>query len=205
MITRQLWDDRHRATPVEELSWFQPTPVTSLELFDRLGVRSSDSVIDVGGGVSPLAGALLDRGFGDVTVLDVSKEALDVAVARLPTSANVTWIVADVRTWRPDRTWSVWHDRAVFHFLTAAEDRRAYLRTMSQALRRGGGLVIGTFALDGPDHCSGLPTQRYDARALLDTISSQIQIEPVAATREVHITPGGIRQPFTWVACRKRC
>ena len=103
MTVQQHWDDRHRSTPVEKLSWFQPTPATSLELFDSLGVDSSDAVIDVGGGVSMLAAALVERGFGDVTVLDVSKEALDAAAERLPAPSRVSWVVADVRTWRPPR------------------------------------------------------------------------------------------------------
>jgi len=204
MTVQQHWDDRHRSTPVEELSWFQPTPATSLELFDSLGVDSSDAVIDVGGGVSMLAAALVERGFGDVTVLDVSKEALDAAAERLPAPSRVSWVVADVRTWRPPRAWRVWHDRAVFHFLTTTEDRDAYLRTMSQALAAGGALVIGTFAPDGSDHCSGLPTQRYDANTLLETISTQLDVESVTATQEVHVTPNGAAQSFTWIAGRRR-
>src|SRR6516164_5283282 len=144
MTARRLWDERHRAVPIEELSWFQPTPLTSLELLDRLGVRRDAAVIDVGGGVSTLAGALVERGFDDVTVLDVSKEALAAAARRLPASACVHWIVADVRTWQPPRTWDLWHDRAVFHFLTNSDDRDAYLRVLSHALISGGGLVVGT-------------------------------------------------------------
>jgi SAM-dependent methyltransferase len=204
VTARRLWDRRHREVPVEELSWFQSIPVASLSLLDRLAVRREDGVIDVGGGVSPLAGALLDRGFGDITVLDVSKEALDAAAGRLPAAAGVCWIVADVTTWRPSRTWDVWHDRAVFHFLTAAEARAAYLRALSEALAERGGLVIGTFAPDGPDHCSGLPTERYDADSLVHTIRSAMPVDAVDAMREVHVTPNGVEQPYTWVACRRR-
>jgi trans-aconitate methyltransferase len=191
VTVRQLWDDRHRASSVEALSWFQRTPVMSLELIELLGVDRRDGVIDVGGGVSTLAGELLCRGFEDVTVLDVSREALAWAAARLPGSDAVSWLEADVRTWRPARTWRLWHDRAVLHFLTAAEDRHAYLRAMGQAVAPGGGIIIGAFAPDGPDHCSGLPTERYDAAALLDTIGSHVPVDPVASKSEVNVTPDG--------------
>src|SRR5690349_21769499 len=145
MSSGPLWDERHRSTPVDQLSWFQPVPVTSLALIDRLGVDRQAPVIDVGGGASTLAGALLDRRFSDVTVLDISARALAVARERLANAKSVRWIVADVRTWRPCRTWQLWHDRAVFHFLTEAHDREAYLRAMAEGLALGGALIVATF------------------------------------------------------------
>jgi len=138
---RQLWDDRHHNTTVEELSWFQTTPATSLELIDQLGLDRHDPVIDVGGGISTLAGTLVERGYDDVTVL------------------------------RASRSGRLWHDRAVFHFLTDPADRAAYLRAMGGAVEPGGAIIIGTFAPNGPDHCSGLRVQRYDADALLDVLA----------------------------------
>jgi hypothetical protein len=116
----------------------------------------------------------------------------------------VQWVAADMRTWRPDRTWKVWHDRATFHFLTTDDDRGAYLETMSRALAPGGGLVMATFGPDGPDRCSGLPVEGYDAPTLLATISSHLDVELVTEARHVHSTPTGAEQPFTWIACRRR-
>jgi ubiquinone/menaquinone biosynthesis C-methylase UbiE len=203
MTVREHWDERHRAVAVEELSWFQPAATMSLELLDALGVGPGDSVIDVGGGVSPLAGDLLARGFSDVTVLDVSQQALDVAARRVACPDRVRWVVADVRSWRPDRTWSVWHDRATFHFLTAADDGDAYLDTMAHALAPGAAFVIATFAPDGPDHCSGLPTRRYDPTTLLGTISRRFDAELVTAAHHLHVTPTGANQAFTWIAGRR--
>jgi SAM-dependent methyltransferase len=204
MTARQHWDARYRAAPVESLSWFEPTATMSLGFLDALRVDPGDSVIDVGGGVSPLAGDLLDRGFRDITVLDVSPAALDNAAQRLLRPNRVRWIAADVRTWRPNRTWSVWHDRATFHFLTTDHDRDLYLDTLSCALAPGGGLVIATFAPDGPARCSGLPVQRYDAQTLLATISSRLDVELIIDARHVRLTPTGAQQPFTWITCRRR-
>jgi trans-aconitate methyltransferase len=198
------WDDRHRRVPVEGLSWFEPTATISLRLFDTLGVEPADSVIDIGAGVSPLAGDLLARGFTDVTLLDISQEALGLAAAGLACPSRVQWLVADVRSWRPQRIWSVWHDRAMFHFLTADDDRLAYLAVMSRALAANGAFVMATFAPDGPDHCSGLPTRRYDASTLLATISTHLAAELITDAHDVHVTPSGVRQAFTWIACRRR-
>jgi hypothetical protein len=203
MTVREHWDERYRAGAVEELSWFQPAATMSLELLDALGVGPGDSVIDVGGGVSPLAGDLLACGFSDVTVLDVSQQALDVAARRVVCPERVRWVVADVRSWRPDRTWSVWHDRATFHFLTTPHDGDAYLDTMAQALASDAAFVIATFAPDGPDHCSGLPTRRYDPTTLLGTISSRFDAELVTAAHHLHVTPTGAHQAFTWIAGRR--
>jgi trans-aconitate methyltransferase len=204
MSAAQHWDARYRATPVETLSWFEPTATMSLGFLDALGVDPAESVIDVGGGVSPLAGDLLDRGFRDVTVLDVSQAALDRAARRLPCAGRVRWVADDVRTWRPDRSWKVWHDRAVFHFLITDEDRDAYLNTLARSLDPSGGLVMATFAPDGPDRCSGLPVERYDAETLIATISSNVDAELITEARHVRRTPTGAQQAFTWIACRLR-
>jgi SAM-dependent methyltransferase len=204
MSSRQLWDERHRTTPVDELSWFEPVPITSLGLIDRLGIDGCDAVIDVGGGASALAGALVERGFTDVTVLDISEQALEVAAGRLPDAKRVTWIIADIRAWQPNRRWQLWHDRAVFHFLTATHDRDAYLRALAEGLAPRGALIVGTFAPDGPERCSGLPLQRYDAETLVRVISARVPLEVVATLKDVHVTPRGDAQPFTWVAARRR-
>jgi SAM-dependent methyltransferase len=200
----QLWDERHRTTSVDELSWFQPVPVTSVALIDRLGVERHEPVIDVGGGASTLAGALLERGFTDVTVLDISAHALRIAAEGLVDTQRVSWVVADIRSWQPSRTWQLWHDRAVFHFLTTDHERDAYLRALANGLPPRGALIVATFAPDGPERCSGLPLQRYNAESLVSAISSRVPLDVVTTLKDVHVTPRGDAQPFTWVAARRR-
>ena len=183
-------------------SWFQATPRTSLRMLNAVGVTAAASLIDVGGGASPLAGALLERGFRDVTVLDISAVALRHARQRLgPHAGRVHWLIADIRTWRPTRRFQAWHDRAVFHFLTAAEDRQQYLRAMSAATSANAAAVFGCFAPDGPRQCSGLPVACYGPQDLADELGPSWAL--IADDRELHITPAGLTQPFTWVALRR--
>jgi SAM-dependent methyltransferase len=183
-------------------SWFQAAPEMSLRMLDAAWVTPADSVIDVGGGMSPLAGALLGRGFGDVTVLDISAAAMEHARRRLgPRADQVHWLAADIRVWRPARRFAAWHDRAVFHFLTAEPDRRDYRRTLAEATAPGAVAVVGCFAPDGPQHCSGLPVARYGPGDLAAELGPDW--EPVAQDREEHTTPAGQAQPFTWVALRR--
>lgn len=192
------WDGIYSRRASTEMSWFQATPTASLELLDVLGVSPQSAVIDVGGGASLLVDHLLERGFDDVSVLDVSDAALRSARSRLTSTAPVTWVRADVLTWRPQRGFDLWHNRAVFHFLTDAVDRLTYLRTMRRALRPGGAVIMGTFASDGPDQCSGLPVARYSPEELAGAIGADFDI--LAVRREVHTTPTGAVQPFSWVA-----
>ncbi len=195
------WDDRYERIGPQRVSWHQAHPSMSLRLVDTLRPSPSAAVIDVGGGASTLVDGLVDRRFSDVTVLDVSDVALDTARRRLNDPDGVSWLRADVLTWEPQRRWHLWHDRAVFHFLTTADDRAAYLRRFRESLLPGGAFIIGTFAADGPDQCSGLPVERYDAAKLIDTIRADVgQVEVVAQHREEHITPDGATQPFEWVA-----
>jgi ubiquinone/menaquinone biosynthesis C-methylase UbiE len=196
------WDGVYSSRGPTEMSWFQATPTVSLELLDVLGVSRQSGVIDVGGGASLLVDHLLERGFEDVSVLDVSDAALRSARSRLTSGAPVTWVRNDVLSWRPERGFDLWHDRAVFHFLTDAVDRLTYLRTMRRALRPGGAVIMGTFASDGPDQCSGLPVARYSSEELAAAIGTEFDI--VAARREVHTTPRGAIQPFSWLAARLR-
>jgi hypothetical protein len=195
------WDDAYAQDDAIS-SWFQATPQLSLQMLDPAGVTATDSLIDAGGGASPLSGALLARGFRDVTVLDISAVALQHARQRLGTRAErVHWLIADVRTWRPPRRFAVWHDRALFHFLTAAPDRRQYLRTMSAATGANAVAVFGCFAPDGPRQCSGLPVARYGPPELADELGQDWTL--IAEDREHHTTPAGLTQPFTWVALRR--
>src|SRR5215510_13227604 len=155
------WDNVYRTKREDEVSWFQASPSVSLDLIHAAGIGRDAGIIDIGGGASRLVDALLDEGFTDVTVLDLSEESMAKAKARLGARADsVTWIVADVTRWQPMRAYDLWHDRAAFHFLTAPEDRAAYAERMSRAVRLSGQVIIGTFAPDGPERCSGLPVTR---------------------------------------------
>jgi trans-aconitate methyltransferase len=143
-------------------SWYQTQPTMSLRMLELAGAQPRDSLIDVGGGAAPLVDALLEQGFRDLTVLDVSEAGLTTAQHRLgPAAELVTWVQADVTRWRPPRRYDLWHDRAVFHFLTTHTDQQRYLDTLAAALLPGGHAIIGTFANDGPERCSGLPVARY--------------------------------------------
>jgi trans-aconitate methyltransferase len=166
-----------------------------------LEVTPNASFLDVGGGASRLVDHLIAAGYTDVTVLDLSQAALDVAGARLP-EAPVNWVCADVTTWEPERTWDVWHDRAVLYFLVDEGSRAAYQRTMRHALNPGGAIVIGTFAEDGPTQCSNLEVRRYSQAELVELLGETF--EPLQVQRIMHQTPGRATQPFNWVAGRAR-
>lgn len=199
--TASHWDDAYAAGETAG-SWFQQQPLMSLRMFAEAGVPADASVIDVGGGASPLAGALLERGFSDVTVLDVSATGMAYARQRLGDRAErIEWLVADVRGWEPWRRYHVWHDRAVFHFLTAAEDRRLYLQALDSATEAEAIAVFGCFAPDGPRHCSGLPVSRYSSLDLADQLGTQWML--IGHAREEHVTPAGVIQPFCWTVLRK--
>jgi len=193
------WDHRYESIGTESVSWYQDRPSTSLELLDRLGVGPDQSVVDVGGGASNLVDHLLQAGFADVAVLDLSVVALEATRARLGDDGPVTWISQDLLTWQPERRWDLWHDRAVLHFLRDDADRQQYVDTMRRALDPSGAFIVGTFAEDGPTECSALPVRRYspvDLHALLGAV------EVVEERREVHRTPSGFDQPFNWIAGR---
>ena len=199
------WDGIYDARPDEELTWFESTPSLSYALVTR-HLRPGDAFIDVGGGTSRLVDFLLKEGFGPLAVLDVSTSALAACRDSLGKRGDeVTWIAADVTSWQPDKPYTVWHDRAVFHFLTAPNDRAAYARTMAEALRPGGVAVIATFADDGPEMCSGLPVVRYAPDALVQEFDGLIpgKLELMEAKRHMHVTPTGNRQSFQYSVFRK--
>ncbi len=195
------WDDAYQHGDTSR-SWYQSHATQSLRMLDHCSVIPEVSIIDVGGGASTLVDALLARGHDDVTVLDISAVGLDTARRRLgQDAARVRWLVTDLLTWRPDRTYEVWHDRALFHFLTAEEVRRQYLRALGDAVAKGGVAVLATFASDGPQQCSGLPVARYSASQVTALFGSGWQ--HVADDREEHRTPEGALQSFTWAAFRR--
>ena len=199
--TGRHWNDAY-AHGETSRSWYQPHAVRSLAMFDLCRIAPDDSVVDIGGGASILVDELLDRGFSDLTVLDISVSGLQTAQQRLGRSARrVQWTVSDVLTWQPERTFRVWHDRAVFHFMTEEHDRQQYLATLHAATTPSAVAVFATFAPDGPHQCSGLPVLRYSARELAGLLSAEWS--PIADAREEHTTPVGVIQPFTWAAFRR--
>lgn len=181
------WDAAY-AQGDDTRSWFEAHPGMSLRMLGSAGVSAADALIDVGGGASPLAGALLDRGFDDVTVLDISAAGMQYARDRLGSRADqVHWLTADVLSWHPGRHYQTWHDRAVYHFLTTAEDRQQYLRTLEAATAPGGIAVFGCFAPGGPQYCSGLPVARYSPAQL----ARQLRTKWVLVSQG----PGGTQNP----------
>ena len=194
------WDGVYQRRGATGVSWFQGEARTSVDLVRALGITLSTPVIDAGAGASPLTGHLAAAGFTDLTAVDISAEALAAARQRLagyPPASRIRWIHADLLTWAPARRYGLWHDRAVFHFLTKPADRTAYLATLRAALQPGGGVIIATFGPDGPGHCSGLPVARYSARGLAETLGPSFSV--TSERSEQHITPDGTVQPFTWI------
>lgn len=200
------WEDVYRDRGADRVSWFQRQPQPSLDLILQAAGDRRAGVIDVGGGASPLAVRLVEAGFGDITVLDVSGRALDASRRAAETALGaaaraVTWVRADLLAWQPARTWTVWHDRAVFHFLTDPAGRAAYLAALRQATEPGGIVVLGTFAADAPTHCSGLPVTRWTAEELAAELGGGFTL--LHSRRHEHRTPAGGVQPFTWITARR--
>jgi SAM-dependent methyltransferase len=200
---KKHWETVYRSKGESEVSWYQETPAPTLELLALIGATTRTSIIDIGGGASRLVDTLVAQGYGALTVLDVSETALTAAKRRLGDKGNdVRWIVADVTLWEPSRTYDVWHDRAAFHFMIDPEDRAAYVARLKHALGDGGHVIIGTFALDGPAKCSGLPVMRYDARSLGAVLGSGFVL--IDTRRHDHLTPWGATQRFQFSTYQKR-
>jgi SAM-dependent methyltransferase len=196
------WDHIYETKAGNELSWFQEHPAISLDLIRTAGPSPGAAIIDIGGGESRLVDALLDEGFHALTVLDLSESALAAAKARLgPRSAKVAWISADVTAWEPSETYDLWHDRAAFHFLTEATGRQAYAERVAKAVRPGGHVVIGTFAPDGPQSCSGLPVLRHDASSIGAVLGAGFTL--IQSRRHDHVTPAGRTQQFLFSLFRR--
>ena len=171
------WETVYTTKGENEVSWFQENPAPSLEFIDLARPTLESAIVDIGGGSSRLVDSLVARGFNRVTVLDVSEVALEAAKARLGGRASqVQWIVADVTKWHPTQTFDVWHDRAAFHFLIDPVDRSAYVKCIKQVIKPGGHVIIGTFAIDGPEKCSGLPVNRYDAASLAKELGEGFEL-----------------------------
>jgi trans-aconitate methyltransferase len=192
---KQHWEQLWGRKSAVETSWYQARPRLSLAMIARAAGDAGTPLIDVGGGASQLVDYLLDAGYGDVTVLDISSAALQQAQQRLGARArSVTWIETDVTAFRPEARYTIWHDRAAFHFLTEAEDRARYRGVLQQALVPGGQAIIAAFAPEGPRQCSGLDVVRYGAEDLAAELGSGFRLEEQA--QEVHLTPSGHEQLF---------
>jgi 2-polyprenyl-3-methyl-5-hydroxy-6-metoxy-1,4-benzoquinol methylase len=196
--SREHWETVYGTKTPDAVSWFQPHAELSLKLIRATGVQTSAAILDVGGGASTLVDDLLDLGHANLTVLDLSATALTAAQSRLGARASaVHWQVADVTTVGLDSaSVDVWHDRAVFHFLTTAEQRAAYVHTLLHAVKAGGHVIVATFAEDGPEKCSGLPVMRYSASALHAEFGAAFTL--ITQERESHTTPFGAVQQFTY-------
>ena len=204
MDTQQHGEQVYEIKPADTVSWYQAHPSTSLRFIADSQLPLDAPLLDVGGGASTLVDHLLDRGHTDLSVLDISAHALSQAQARLGAAraARVHWLVDDVTRFAPTRRYALWHDRAVFHFLTEAAARTAYLATLRHSLAPGGMVIMATFAADGPARCSGLEVARYDADSLHASFGGDF--ERVASGREVHVTPWGAEQAFTYLRLRRR-
>ncbi|MBR0725972.1 class I SAM-dependent methyltransferase [Bradyrhizobium manausense] len=197
------WQNVYATKGEAEVSWFQDSPTISLEMIRTVSPNRDAAIIDVGGGASRLVDALLQDGYRDLAVLDLSANALDAAKKRVGAAASrVDWIVADATTWRPAKTYDVWHDRAAFHFLTDPRNRAAYVERLRTAIAPGAHIIIATFAPDGPEKCSGLPVQRHDSASLAAELGPGFEL--VETRSETHQTPWHSMQAFQFSRFRRR-
>ncbi len=200
MNRAEHWEQIYKTKDEAELSWTQAEPSASLALIAK--ACATGRVIDVGGGSSVLCERLLERGY-EVAVLDISEAALERARKRTGSRATeIAWICADVTSVDRVGSFDLWHDRAVFHFLTAAEDRAAYKKLLRQSIAVGGHALIGCFALDGPEKCSGLEVRRYDAATLAAELGAEFEL--IQSERQMHATPWGAQQSFQFCLFKRR-
>lgn len=202
MPQKEHWERVYTTKPATGVSWFQAHAEQSLRLIQDTGVPRSAAIIDVGGGASTLVDDLLASGYRALSVLDISAAALKAAQVRLgPAAEQVRWLVGDITTIDlPAQAFDVWHDRAVFHFLTTPEQRAAYVRQVLRAVKPGGHVIVSTFAEDGPLQCSGLPVMRYSADGLHAEFGAPFEL--VRHEKEEHRTPAGSIQQFVYCYCR---
>jgi len=202
MDKKNHWEDVYEKKKIDEVSWYQTRPEVSLRMIREVRLPLDAPIIDVGGGASTLVDHLVDLGFKDLTVLDLSGKALERARQRLGDKAeDIRWIEADILEFNPKQTYAFWHDRAVFHFLMDQEDKRKYLHALDRALQPSAYAMIATFALDGPEKCSGLPVCRYSFESLHQALGFGYQL--VLKDEERHKTPAGREQSFIYSLFRK--
>jgi 2-polyprenyl-3-methyl-5-hydroxy-6-metoxy-1,4-benzoquinol methylase len=202
MDAKTHWEKVYKTKAPDTVSWYLAHLETSLALIERTGASLSSSVIDVGGGESTLADDLVSRGYQNVTVLDISETAINVSKRRMGEAADrVHWLVADVlATELTPIAFDVWHDRAVFHFLTTMEQRLAYVQNVARSVKCGGHVIVSTFGPEGPTKCSGLEVMRYDANSLHHQFGARFRL--IESSQELHATPQGATQQFLYCYCR---
>ena len=203
MTRRKYWEGLWSKASPNEVTWFQESPETSINLIEATGVTRDARILDVGGGASTLVDGLLDLGYEDIAVLDISDSAIGHAKARLGSrSAQVSWTIEDVTSFHADEPIDVWHDRAVLHFLTEQRDQDLYVQSLVESLAPTGHAVISTFALDGPKRCSGLEVLRYGPQEISALLNENFQL--LETVHETHISPGEIEQRFTYFRLQRR-
>jgi SAM-dependent methyltransferase len=202
MDSQTHWEKIYKEKAPDAVSWYRPHLETSLALIEKAAPSLSASIIDVGGGESTLVDDLLAHGYENITVLDIAQTAIDANRKRLgEASERVDWLAADITTVKlPQSAYDVWHDRAVFHFLTTTIDRVSYVRQVARAVRHGGHVIVGTFGPDGPMKCSGLDVVRYDAESLHREFGIHFRL--LDSSKELHITPFGTIQQFLYCYCK---
>ena len=199
---KKYWETIYQTKKLKEVSWFQPTPETSLSFFNQYKVPTTAKVIDVGGGDSFLVDYLLDLGYQDITILDISETAIDRAKQRLGDRAKkVKWIVADAATYKPDGKYDFWHDRATFHFLTQEDEISNYIDTVQKSIKATGIIVIGTFSEQGPKKCSGLEIKQYSEKTMTEKM--KLFFEKIKCITVDHKTPFDTNQNFIFCSFRK--
>jgi SAM-dependent methyltransferase len=204
MNQKDHWQQVYSSRQAKNLGWYKPHLATSLSWIKALNLATEDPLIDIGGGASTLVDDLLETGYRSITVLDISENAIATARLRLAKKADqVTWLIGDITSIDlPTDCYQLWHDRAVFHFLTEREQQRKYRHNLLKVLKPGGHLIIGTFAPEAPAMCSGLPVQRYSAEQLENTLGGEFEL--VRQHNELHVTPGGVEQMYLYCQFRKK-
>jgi ubiquinone/menaquinone biosynthesis C-methylase UbiE len=204
MELKSHWEHIYETKDSHQVSWYKSHLDLSLQMIERTGVDKSARIIDMGGGASTLVDDLLANGYQNLTVLDISAVSMQVAQNRLGDQANkVTWLEADItQISLPEHNYDIWHDRAVFHFLTNAQDRQHYVNTVRRSVKAGGYIIMATFAPDGPMQCSGLDVVRYSSDSLHVEFGGDFEL--IDSLHETHPTPFGTEQKFIYCACRKR-
>ena len=192
------WDDRYENNPASKLSWYQESSPEVQFVQDSVG--KGTPIIDIGGGLSPFVHQLVNLEFTNLSVLDISAFALAEGQRLIPGS-QVEWICADVRDWHPERMYGLWHDRAVFHFLTDPADQRRYWELAAETLVPGGFLVVGCFSENGPEACSGLPVARHSTADLIEAAGADFEV--VHTQTQTHVTPSGGHQEFAWLYAQR--
>jgi SAM-dependent methyltransferase len=202
MNAKTHWEHIYETKAPTQVSWYQEHSRFSLQYIRNTGIQKTDALIDVGGGASTLVDDLIADGYQAISILDVSAAALQLARQRLgPHAVNVNWIEADItQADLPHHAYDVWHDRAVFHFLTQAADRQHYVEIVRRSVRKGGHVIVATFAPDGPERCSGLEVVRYSPESLHHEFGGDFEV--VDSTHETHHTPFGTVQKFIYCYCR---